>query len=80
MRALHYLALNGSQKIETDMGKECWFTVPGSGDTNVVKVKRHCGGLLAIRLTRNGGVEITEAALRDRLADTGVKLPWEEAV
>lgn len=76
MRLIHYVALNGSTKVE-NLSREAWFTVPGSGDSYVVKVKRHCGGILAIRLTKNGGVEITEAALRDRLKEVGLSLPWE---
>ena len=76
MKIIHYKALNGSTKVE-NLSREAWFTIPGSGDAYPVKVKRHCGGILAIRLTKNGGVEITSEALRDRLKEVGLSLPWE---
>lgn len=78
MKIIHYVSLNGSTKVE-NLSREAWFTIPGSGDAYPVKVKRHCGGILAIRLTKNGGVEITSEALRDRLKEVGLSLPWEDA-
>jgi hypothetical protein len=72
-----YSALNGTRKQE-NLGRDNWFRVPGSGRTCPIHVKRHCGGLLALRLDRDGVSEITEEALRDRLAETGLTLPWEE--
>ena len=72
-----YSALNGTRKQE-NLGRDNWFRVPGSGDAHTVHVKRHCGGLLALRLVGQGAVEITEEALRERLAETGLTLPWEE--
>ena len=77
MRLVHYKALNGSDKIE-NLSREAWFTIPGTSDgACAVKVKRHCGGILAILLTKNGGVEITSGALHDRLKEVGLSLPWE---
>lgn len=74
MAYIYYAALNGTRKT---VNLDRMDRIPGSGDAHVVYVSRHCGGLLAIRLTENGGVEITEESLRDRLQETGQKLPWE---
>ena len=74
-RMVYYVALNGTRKV-LDLGK--MLKIPGSEDRFQVYVSRHCGGLLAVRMTPNGGVEITEQALRERLAEVGAKLPWEE--
>lgn len=71
-----YQSLNGTRK-ETELGGASWFRIPGSGDAHTVHVKRHCGGLLALRLTHAGAVEITSEALRCRLSETGLTLPWE---
>lgn len=73
MRHIYYMALNGTRKIANISRME--FRV-GSGPFKVY-VSRHCGGLLAIRETISGGVEITEEALRERLKQAGVELPWE---
>ena len=74
MPYIYYSALNGTRKT---VNLDRMERIPGSGLTRAVYVSRHCGGLLAIRLTENGGVEITDEALRDRLKETGQKLPWE---
>lgn len=74
-RVIYYVALNGTRKV---LNTERMHKIPGSGDKLQILVARHCGGLLAVRLTANGGVEITEPVLRERLAETGYKLPWEE--
>lgn len=73
-----YSALNGTRKQE-NLSRDNWFRVPGSGAAHVIHVKRHCGGLLALRLAGEGAVEITEEALRERLAETGLTLPWERS-
>ena len=72
---IHYAALNGTRKA-VDLKK--MHRIHGSGDAHVVYVSRHCGGLLAIRATPNGGVEITADALEARLQQTGQSLPWKE--
>lgn len=74
MAYVYYSALNGTRKA---VNLDRMERIPGSGDRHVIYVSRHCGGLLAIRLTENGGVEITAESLRDRLKETGQKLPWE---
>ena len=74
MAYVWYSALNGTRKT---VNLDRMDRIPGSGDSHVVYVSRHCGGLLAIRLTENGGVEITDEALRDQLQEAGQKLPWE---
>lgn len=71
-----YAGLNGTCKQE-NLSRDNWFRIPGIGESGAVHVKRHCGGLLALLLTQNGAVEITERALRERLAATGPRLPWE---
>lgn len=71
-----YAGLNGTRKQE-NLSRDNWFRIPGIGESSAVHVKRHCGGLLALLLTQNGAVEITEQALRERLAATGLRLPWE---
>ena len=74
MPYIWYSALNGTRKT---VNLDRMERIPGSGDRHVVYVSRHCGGLLAIRLAENGGAEITDEALRDRLQETVQKLPWE---
>ena len=71
-----YAGLNGTRKQE-NLSRDNWFRIPGSGDSGAIHVKRHCGGLLALRLTKDGAVEITEQELRERLASVGLRLPWE---
>lgn len=72
---IYYQALNGTRKT-VDLKK--MHRIPGSGDAHVIYVSRHCGGLLAIRATPQGGVEITADALEARLQQTGQSLPWKE--
>ena len=74
-----YSSLNGTRKCE-NLSKDNWFRVPGSGDAHAIHVKRHCGGLLALRLIDGGAVEITDQALRERLAVAGLRLPWGVAI
>ena len=75
-RMIWYTALNGTRKV---LNMDRMHKIPGSGDKLQILVTRHCGGLLAVRLlSSGGGVEITEPVLRERLAETGHKLPWEE--
>lgn len=77
MPMIHYLALNGTRKVANLDRME---RIPGKGDELQVRVARHCGGLLAIRLLPNGsGAEITEPALREWLNSTGAKLSWERS-
>ena len=71
----HYLALNGTYKVQ-DTSKMHSIGIHGAPE---IRVRRHCGGILALRMTQNGAVEITKQALMDRLAELGAKLPWEEA-
>ena len=72
----HYLALNGTYKVQ-DTSK--MHSINGARGIPEIMVRRHCGGILALRMTQNGAVEITKQALMDRLAELGAKLPWEEA-
>jgi hypothetical protein len=78
MMAAHvwYASLNGSRKQE-DISKSNWTRIPGSGGEHPIHVKRHCGGILALRITPSGAVEITEETLRERLRQAGMRLPWE---
>ena len=74
---IHYQALNGTRKV-ANLGRMA--RIPGDNGELQVRVSQHCGGLLAIRILSTGaGVEITEAALRARLASTGARLPWERS-
>lgn len=73
---MKYQSLNGTTKTE-NFGRDAWFTIPGSGSHGQLWIKRHCGGLLAVEMTLTSVREITEEAMRSRLSQTGMELPWE---
>ena len=77
MAMLRYIALNGTRKI---VNLDRMDRIPGDDGELQIRVARHCGGLLIIRILSSGsGVEITEAVLRERLKQTGATLPWERS-
>ena len=76
MPYMKYKSLNGTVKME-DFGRDAWFSIPGSGSSGQLWVKRHCGGLLAVEMTLTSVSEITVEAMRKRLEETGMELPWE---